>query len=467
MLAMLLMLDQKRWVWAGAFCGLLVLSRPSAQFIVVVVAVWVLWQVGWKRALTFVGMTALLVVPWVLRNWIQVGEPVLVSSNGFNLAASYSPQAKESNVFVDPVFDERFSSYRLVMFNEAEWDKAMQDLAIKSLKDDPGQVFRVIGRNTQQYFELDPSLNVNPESSDGRNLDFRDRTLWTFYVVTVVGLFGLIVRVRQPMVLLVLAIAGRALGAGGRRLDGHRRRLSNQIARGLNVVMLARGAELLEAEAPGRERHGVEVRTLSTDLADTPAAVAAIAAAVEGLDLGLFVYNAAVAPTGRFADVELDVHLQSIAVNCTTPTALCHLLVPGLVARGRGGIALLTSMGASQGSVNFSTYNAGKAYEWILAESLWTELADHGVDVATAFVGATASPNYLSFQETLDPDLCDRPDTDDPLDRARWRLLMPSQPEEVATAVLDQLGAGPGNHVTPTTSWSSRPASRSHATRPS
>ena len=144
----------------------------------------------------------------MLRNWIQVGEPVLVSSNGFNLAASYSPQAKESNTFVDPVFDERFSAYRLVMFNEAEWDQAMQDLAIQSLKDDPGQVFRVIGRNTQQYFELDPSLNVNPESSDGRNLDFRDRTLWTFYVVTVVGLFGLIVRVRQPMVLLILAIAG-------------------------------------------------------------------------------------------------------------------------------------------------------------------------------------------------------------------------------------------------------------------
>ena len=40
-----------RWAWAGVACGLLMLSRPSAQFIVVVVAVWVLWQLGWKRAL--------------------------------------------------------------------------------------------------------------------------------------------------------------------------------------------------------------------------------------------------------------------------------------------------------------------------------------------------------------------------------------------------------------------------------
>ena len=65
----------------------------------------------------------------------------------------------------------------------------------------------MLGRNTEQYFELDPSLNVNPETSDGRNMAFRDRTLWTFYVVTIVGLFGLAVRIRQPMVLLVFVIA--------------------------------------------------------------------------------------------------------------------------------------------------------------------------------------------------------------------------------------------------------------------
>jgi 4-amino-4-deoxy-L-arabinose transferase-like glycosyltransferase len=207
LLGMLHVLDRRRWAWAGVLCGLLILSRPSAQFVVVVVAVWVLWQLGWKRALYFVGVTALVVVPWVVRNWIQVGEPVLVSSNGFNFAATYSPQARESDTFVDPVFDERFAGYRLLMFNEAEWDKEMQKLAFDSLKEHPSQVLTVLGRNSEQYFELDPSLNVNPERSDGRNLPFRDRTLWSFYLVTIVGLFGLLVRIRQPMVSLVFAIA--------------------------------------------------------------------------------------------------------------------------------------------------------------------------------------------------------------------------------------------------------------------
>ena len=80
---------------------------------------------------------------------------------------------------------------------------------------------------------------------------------------------------------------------------------------------------------------------------------------------------------------------------------------------------MISSMGGTQGAVNFGTYNAGKAFEWILAETLWTELGDHGVDVLNVFVGATTSPNYDAFKETLDPELCDRTDTDDPLERAR------------------------------------------------
>ena len=166
--------------------------------------------------------------------------------------------------------------------------------------------------------------------------------------------------------------------------------------------MFARGADLLEAKAAEvRDRHGVEVRTLSADLADL-SVVEAVASVTDDIDVGLVVYNATVAPAGRFADVDLDVHLLSVAVNCATPVALCHHFVPRLTARGRGGIALVSSMGGTQGAINFSTYNAGKAFDWILAESLWAELHPLGVDVTTIFVGPTASPNYLAFQATLD-----------------------------------------------------------------
>jgi short-subunit dehydrogenase len=127
-----------------------------------------------------------------------------------------------------------------------------------------------------------------------------------------------------------------------------------------------------------------------------------------------------------------------------------------MAARGRGGIGIVSSSGGTQGSINFGTYNAGKAYEWILAETLWAELGDHGVDVTNIFVGATASPNFKAFQETLDPELCGRPDTDDPLDRARYRLMHPNSPEQVAEALYDQLGDGPVCYADPDDEFVSR-----------
>jgi len=241
-------------------------------------------------------------------------------------------------------------------------------------------------------------------------------------------------------------VAGASMGIGAA--------LSHEAAaRGLNVVMVARGAEQLEAKAiEVRERHGVEVRTVAADLADV-AVVDTVASVTDDIDVGLVVYNATVAPAGRFTDVPLDVHLLSVAVNCATPVALCHHFAPRLTARGKGGLALVSSMGGTQGAVNFSTYNAGKAFDWILAESLWAELGEQGVDVTTIFVGPTASPNYLAFQATLNAELCNRPDTDDPLDRARSRLMAPDSPEHVATSLYDQLGDGPVCYPTPDDAW--------------
>jgi short-subunit dehydrogenase len=233
--------------------------------------------------------------------------------------------------------------------------------------------------------------------------------------------------------------------------------LSHEAARrGLNVLMLARGAAQLDAAAQSvRGTHGVEVRTLAADLAD-PDIATRVKDAVAGLDIGLFVYNAAIVPAGRFLEVDLDKHLLSVTVNCATPVALCHLLGRPMVERGRGGIALVSSNGAIAGAVNFSTYNAGKAFEWILAETLWTELAESGVDVTAILVGATATPNYLAFKETLDPELCGRPDTDDALDRARARLMNPNPPEQVASALFDQLGSGPVGWADPDDAFVSR-----------
>lgn len=231
-------------------------------------------------------------------------------------------------------------------------------------------------------------------------------------------------------------VAGASMGIG--------RAYSHEAARrGLNVVMLARGEELLrEIAAEVSAEHGVETRPVVADLVD-PDIGTVIGAATDDLEVGLFVYNATIAMFGRFLDVALDDQLASVAVNCATPIVLCNLLGKPMVERGRGGIVMVSSNGGIAGSINFGTYGAGKAFEWILAETLWSELGEHGVDVTTVMVGPTYSPNYAAFQATLDPALAGKRESEDPLDRARARLLDPSTPEAVAVASYDALGAGP------------------------
>jgi uncharacterized protein len=214
-------------------------------------------------------------------------------------------------------------------------------------------------------------------------------------------------------------------------------------ARGLNVAMMARGEELLREEAERvRQEHGVDVRVLAGDLAD-PAIARTVADATSDIEVGLLVYNATIAMAGNFLDVPLEDQLASVQVNCATLLALVNLFGTGMRDRGRGGIGIVSSTGGVAGSVNFSTYNAGKAFQWVLAETLWAELEPSGVDVTSILVGPTYSPNYAAFQETLDPALRGDPESKDPLDRARARLFEPSMPHDVAVALYDELPNGP------------------------
>ena len=202
----LLALVVRRWPLAAVLCGLLILTRASAQYLMIVLVIWVLWQMGWKRALGFLAIVAAVLSPWFIRNQIQLGSPYFVTSNGFNLAGTYSPAARESQRFVDPVIDDRFTQFRFAQFNEGDWQDQLQAFAIEDLRTHPGQVPGVLYRNAQHLFEFTPAFNEWAENADGRNLDFRNSTLPLFYVVTVVGVFGLVVARRDPRALLVGAV---------------------------------------------------------------------------------------------------------------------------------------------------------------------------------------------------------------------------------------------------------------------
>ena len=208
LLASVLLLIDGRTVWAGVSLGLFMLDRASAQWFLVVIGLWVLWRMGWRHALRLVAVAVVVVSPWLVRNAVHVGGPVLVATNGFNLNATYSNEARESGKFVDAYFDPRFAAIRAASSDEVDLDNRLRTKALHDLRAHPGEIVPVLGKNVEHWLELRPSLNRHAEAQDGRNLNVRNWTLPFFYLVTVAGIVGLVRARRNAAAQLLLLAAG-------------------------------------------------------------------------------------------------------------------------------------------------------------------------------------------------------------------------------------------------------------------
>jgi 3-oxoacyl-[acyl-carrier protein] reductase len=126
---------------------------------------------------------------------------------------------------------------------------------------------------------------------------------------------------------------------------------------GVNVVMVARGAETLHAAAEkiradllcqssGESLNGVEqsVLTVAADITTPEGRAAAFAAAGgPGMAFDIVVTNAGGPPPGDFRDWDRDVWLKAIDANMLTPIELIKATVDGMAARGFGRIVNITS----------------------------------------------------------------------------------------------------------------------------
>jgi len=138
---------------------------------------------------------------------------------------------------------------------------------------------------------------------------------------------------------------------------------------------------------------GDRVSLAGVDLT-APDAVARVATAVGDREVGLLVYNAGISRIEPFLNVPLAEHERMLDVNARGVLRFVHRFAPEMVARGRGGIVLLSSMAGLQGAPDLATYAATKAFDLVLGESLGAELAPRGVDVLTVVAGATRTPGW-------------------------------------------------------------------------
>lgn len=176
-------------------------------------------------------------------------------------------------------------------------------------------------------------------------------------------------------------VTGATAGIGrsiARQLAGH----------GHNLVLVARdGARLDELAAEvGRQFH-VEAEVLVADLTDLAAS-----REVEGRladpdrPVEWLVNNAGFGVKEPFDGSDLDAEQAMLDVLVQAPMRLTHAALPGMVARGRGRVLIVSSVASFLTS---GSYSAAKAWTTVFAESLSARYRSAGVHVTALCPGFT------------------------------------------------------------------------------
>jgi uncharacterized protein len=162
-------------------------------------------------------------------------------------------------------------------------------------------------------------------------------------------------------------------------------------ARGRNSVLVARSEEKLESLAAElHARHGIAAEAIPLDLAE--AGSAGRLAEILGnrqFKIDLLVNNAGFGARGRFWELPRDRQSEMIRSNVLTLAELTHLLLPAMVAEGRGAIINVSSTSSFQPIPYTATYAATKAFVTSFSEGLREELRRYGITVVTLCPGGT------------------------------------------------------------------------------
>jgi hypothetical protein len=186
--------------------------------------------------------------------------------------------------------------------------------------------------------------------------------------------------------------AGTALITGAS--SGIGRSLARLFAQdGHDLVLVARRADALqELAAEIVPAHGVRVWLFAVDLAK-PAGVVVLMSELEsaGLTIDVLVNNAGFGMQGAFTALPVERQLDMIQLNVATLTALTGHLLPGMLARGRGGVLNVGSLAGFQPGPFMAVYYATKAFVVSFSEALSDELSGSGLRVCCLAPGPTAT----------------------------------------------------------------------------
>jgi uncharacterized protein len=174
-------------------------------------------------------------------------------------------------------------------------------------------------------------------------------------------------------------------------------------ANGDRLVLAARREDRLKALAEELSaKHSIEASAIVCDLAKPDGAKKlAIEVGRKGHVVDVLVNNAGFGLRGKFAALSFDRQLEMVQVNVTSPTALAGLFLPGMLARGRGGILNVASLAAFQAGPEMAVYYATKAFLLSFSEALYEETRRKGVTV-TALCPGPVPTEFIALANMTD-----------------------------------------------------------------
>ena len=200
----------------------------------------------------------------------------------------------------------------------------------------------------------------------------------------------------------------------------------------------ARLADELRASSGPRSGRGdgdrsLDVEVLVADLTDRADLIRVAARVADGdRPIDLLVNNAGLGAGGAFAEGSINTYRQIIDLNVAALVELSHAAVGPMLARRRGWVMNMSSLGGHAPGPGFAVYSATKAFVTSFSESLHEEVRRSGVVVTAVCPGATRT----AFGERSGAETADLPG------------LLLQDADEVAAEALAATAAGRAVRVT-------------------
>ena len=207
LLGMVLLVMEERAALAGLLFGLALLTR-SASSVFVIPLVAGLWSMrSWRAAALAVGIAALTVVPWTIRNASDFHTFVpITTDSGFLLAGTYNPDSAH-----DPVEAGAYHPQPLVRrfqpitanpkLDEAQIEKRLRHAGRTYALDHPGYVADAMLWNSLRMLGLKHAAAEvrNTYAFQGIGPGWAHLARWSWYLIALAAIAGLVLGAARAM----------------------------------------------------------------------------------------------------------------------------------------------------------------------------------------------------------------------------------------------------------------------------